>query len=107
MGQVYWLLGGGTTASCYPSPVGSGWRLIMAQHCHGVQRVMTCPLPTIINYNISAIEIDTLVVVVVAVVLVLMCAVGSVLQLAPHNSCPSPHLSPTPQSNGKSTAYIM
>ena len=80
----------------------------MAQHCHGVQRVMTCPLPTIINYNISAIEIDTLVVVVV-VVLVLMCAVGSVLQLAPHNSCPSPHLSPTPQSqsNGKSTAYIM
>ena len=41
--------------------------------------MMTCPLPTIINYNTSAIEIDTLVVavVVVVVVLVLMCAVGS------------------------------
>ena len=73
--------------------------------------MMTCPLPTIINYNTSAIEIDTLVVVAVVVVveLVLMCAVGvgSVLQLAPRNSCSSPHLSPTPQSNGKSTAYIM
>ena len=71
--------------------------------------MMTCPLPTIINYNTSAIEIDALVVVAVVVVveLVLMCAVGSVLQLAPRNSCPSPHLSPTPQSNGKSTAYIM
>ena len=74
--------------------------------------MMTCPLPTIINYNSSAIEIDTLVVVAVVVVVevVLMCAVGtvgSVLQLAPRNSCPSPHLSPTPQSNGKSTAYIM
>ena len=40
--------------------------------------MMTCPLPTIINYNSSAIEIDTLVVVAVVVVveLVLMCAVG-------------------------------
>ena len=54
-----------------PGPVGGSLSRI--------QCVMTCPLPTIINYNSSAIEIDTLVVVAVVVVveLVLMCAVGT------------------------------